>query len=301
MFQALVTDLVSLEHPTAGTVAGRGGYDWGIDTYAGRFDATLTVWQSKFFLDGIGDSQKKQIRDSFTEVCSKAAERGLAIDAWFLALPCDMAPEERAWFDRWSGRQGRSSGISMDSLTGSELRRQLMRADAKDILRSYFDLPSAEFVAAEEVVTTDDLATFDGALFVRQLQEAGMVETDAARGLFFAAEALFRDLAARGDGAARAAMDELHLEVQHVWEQHFNRYRPAADEAGRMAGLIDDVMAGAAAVGDPEPLRLRPAHRRGVAHRLVEAARAGWVVQWRDVAEQHNRGAASASQEVQAR
>lgn len=300
MFQTFVTDLVSLEHATADTVAGPGGYDWGIDTYAGRFDETLTVWQSKFFLDGIGDSQKKQIRESFAEVCSKAAEHDLTIDAWFLALPCDMAPEERAWFDGWSGRQSRKSGFPIRLLSGSELRRQLMRPDAEDILRSYFSSLVGATPSAEAVVTTDDLSAFDGALFVRQLQEAGTFETDAARGLFFAAEALFRDLAARGDDDARAAMDELHLEVQHVWEQHFNRHRPAADDGGRMAGLIDDVMAGAAAVADPDPLRLRPAHRRGVAHRLVETARAGWVAHWRDVADQHRLGAFGSAQQVQA-
>lgn len=298
MFQALVTDLVSLEHPTADTVAGRGGYDWGIDTYAGRFDETLTIWQSKFFLDGIGQSQQKQIRESFTEICSKAAAHELTIDAWFLAIPCDMAPEERTWFDGWSGRQSRTCGFPIRLLGGSELRRQLMRADAEDIRRSYFGDLTRAHRAAEAVVTTDDLTAFDGALFVCQLQEAGMFETDAARGLFFAAEALFRDLAARGDEAARAAMDELHLEVQHVWEQNFNRHRPAADSAGRMADLIADVMAGVATVGDPEPLRLRPAHRRGVAHRLVENARAGWVAHWRDVADQHQRSAGGATLEV---
>jgi hypothetical protein len=52
------------------------------------------------------------------------------------------------------------------------------------------------------------------ALFVRQLEEAGHTETDAARGMFFAAEALARDLAARGNQAGVAALEELHLEFK---------------------------------------------------------------------------------------
>jgi hypothetical protein len=127
----------------------------------------------------------------------------------------------------------------------------------------------------------------DNALFVRQLEEAGHVETDAARGLFFAAEALARDLAAREDGAGIAALEELHLEVQTRWEARYNAALPFADSHGRMTGLIDQVLKDAAGCSDPPSLRLRPAHRRGIAHRLVENAQAGWVRHWRQVAANH--------------
>lgn len=299
-FQALVTDLVSLKHPTADTVAGPGGYDWGIDTYAGRFDETLTVWQSKFFLDGIGPSQRQQIRDSFQQVCKEAATHGLRLDAWYLAIPCDMSPEERQWFDGWSGRASRKAKVPIYLLGGSELRRQLMRADADSIRASYFASLATLPRSAEPVSTTDDLSAFDDALFVRQLEEAGTVETDAARGLFFAADALFRDLTARGDESARAAINELHLEIQYRWEQRFNRRIPDADPAGRIAGLIDEVLADAEGVADPEPLLLRPAHRRGIAHRLVENAHAGWVSHWREIAGTYRTAVSSTGLEIDA-
>lgn len=287
VFQMLVTDLVSLEHPTAAVVAAPGGQDWGIDTYVGRFDDTLTVWQSKFFLRGVGPSQQQQIRESFKQVLDQATANELTIDAWFLAVPCDMAPEERRWFDGWAGRQAREVKFPLSLWGGSDLRRKLMRADAEDIRRDYFGGVLTTSPRSETVVIKDDLSEFDDALFVRQLHEAGRAETDAARGLFFAADALFRDLAARGDEAAISAMGELHLEVQYLWEQHFNQSLPQADAAGRMAGLIDQVITGAGNVPDPAPLRLRPAHRRGVAHRLVEEGRAGWVAHWRQVADHH--------------
>jgi hypothetical protein len=43
----------------------------------------------------------------------------------------------------------------------------------------------------------------------------------------------------------------------------------------------------AAARTDPPALRLRAPHRRGIAHRLVEDRRAGWVKHWRNVADVH--------------
>lgn len=40
--------------------------DWGIDSFAGRLDGgEVAVWQAKFFINGVGDAQKQQIRDRF--------------------------------------------------------------------------------------------------------------------------------------------------------------------------------------------------------------------------------------------
>jgi hypothetical protein len=134
---------------------------------------------------------------------------------------------------------------------------------------------------------------FESALFVRQLKEAGHVENDAARGLFFAAEALVRDINARDDDAGIAALDELHLEIHSIWENHFNARLEMAGEDGRMAGLVSQVINGAAVCPDPHGITLRPAHRKGVAHRLVENAQAGWVRHWRDIATEHSGDSAS--------
>jgi hypothetical protein len=41
--------------------------DLGIDAFAGRLDdgGEVAVWQAKFFINGVGDAQQQQIRDSF--------------------------------------------------------------------------------------------------------------------------------------------------------------------------------------------------------------------------------------------
>jgi hypothetical protein len=282
----LVTDLVKLEHPTADEVAAAGGQDWGIDTFVGSFDDTVTVWQSKFFLEWSGETQRKQLRESFKQIVGKAAENKIKLDAWTLCIPCTLSPDERKWFDTWAAKQRREHSITVRIWGGMDLRHKLMRADAADVLRSYFETGTGE-PTVEELQVTEDLGEFDDALFVRQLLEAGHVETDAARGLFFAADALFRDIAARGDDAALQGMKELHLEVHNIWEQRFNKALTTADTDGRMVGLVEEVVREAGGIADPAGVTLRPAHRRGVAHRLVEDARAGWVTHWRDVAAAH--------------
>jgi hypothetical protein len=68
-FEQLVTATVTTMHPAARAVEANPG-DWGIDTFVGRLSrrGTIAVWQSKYFMDGVGDVQKKEIRDSFLQV-----------------------------------------------------------------------------------------------------------------------------------------------------------------------------------------------------------------------------------------
>jgi hypothetical protein len=287
VFQMLVTDLVAVRYPAANEVAGPGGGDWGIDTYVGRLDDSVVVWQSKFFLDWKGEDQRGQVRDSFNQLLGKAAEEGFHVDAWTLCVPCVLPPDEQKWFDAWAARNSHKYNVTIQLWNGVRLRRHLLQEDAESVRRTYFP-HGAEPRAAEPVTFASDLGGLSTALFVRQLQEAGHAETDAARGMFFAAEALARDLAARGNQAGVTALEELHLEVQTLWEARFNAGLPLADDAGRMAGLVDQVLRDAAQCPDPEGLRLKPAHRRGVAHRLVENARAGWVRHWRQIAASHD-------------
>lgn len=286
-FQMLVTDLVGVQHPTANEVAGPGGSDWGIDTYVGRLDDSVVVWQSKFFFPWKGEDQQKQVRESFKEVTAKAKAEGFRLEAWTLCVPCILPPLEQKWFDGWAARTRRAhDGMRIEMWNGVELRKRLGQPDASHVYQSYFgDLSPAP--AEFQVRHADDLSRLKEALFVRQLEVAGQVETDAARGLFFAAEALVRDVAASGAPSNVEALRELHLELQSLWESHFNDRVPDADDDGKIRGLLRAVLDDAARLDDVEGLRLRPAHRRGIVHRLVEDVRAGWVRHWRDIAESH--------------
>lgn len=290
-FQMLITDLVGMRYPAANEVAGPGGGDWGIDTYVGRLDDSVVVWQSKFFPTWAGKDQQQQVRDSFKQLMTKAKSEGFHVDAWTLCVPCILPPGEQQWFDRWAAREGRKHTVKITMWNGVELRRQLMQPDAANVYRTHFTGSGAQ--PAEQVRMLADVSCLGDALFVRQLEEAGNVETDAARGLFFAAEALARDLASAGNDVGVNALNELHLDVQSLWEQHFNARVAAADDDGRMQGLVDQVLLEAGQCCDPEGLKLRPAHRKGVVHRLVEDARAGWVRHWRHVAAAHQGPAAS--------
>jgi hypothetical protein len=291
-FQTMITDLVAVEHPTADEVEGPGGTDWGIDTYVGSLSGTTAVWQSKFFLDwrakepGKSQVQQNQVRTSFNELMEQAAKHGIKLDSWTLCIPCVLPPEEVRWFEGFAKRNSKKHGVTITMLNAVRLRRMLQRPEAEALRNLYFSAQPAKF--AEPVEPLHDPSAYDAALFVRQLQEAGQSETDAARGFFFAAEALARDIADRAQPDLTRALQELDLELHGVWSDHYNSKAPLASYEGRMTDLVKDVMRDAAQCVDPPGLALRPAHRRGMVHRIVEDARAGWVTHWREVASNHH-------------
>jgi hypothetical protein len=281
-FQSLVTELVAVRHPDADEVAGSGGTDWGIDTYVGSLAEDIFVWQSKFFPSWKNDDPQKQVRDSYNQLQTKAAERGLTVRSWTLCVPCILAPDQQLWFDRWAQKKRRDDRIQIDIWNGLKIRRYLQQPDATHVMREFFPSQFSE-PPVEALVGSDDLAQYDNALFVRQLKEAGHTSTDSARGSFFAAEVVARDVLGRGDPEAVMGLHEIDTEVHAAWEVRFNSYAPDADASGRMTSLISDVLNELNGMKNPSRLNLRPAHRRGFMHRVVDDRRAGWVTYWREV------------------
>lgn len=77
--------------------------DGGIDVYVGLLGVEpVDVYQCKFFLNGIGDSQKKQIRDSYT---TASESKSFQLKGWFLCLPQDLSVDEALWFDEWAAKK----------------------------------------------------------------------------------------------------------------------------------------------------------------------------------------------------
>jgi hypothetical protein len=284
-FQRLVTDLLAVSHSGISEVAGPGGRDWGIDTFLGSLAGHVVVWQSKFFLVW-GEDQKKQIRESFASLMKSAAAEAFTVTAWTLCVPSALTPDARKWWDGWKKRSAKN-GLRIELLDGIEIRRLLQQPDAKHVREHYFPEsgPPLEEVSLQLV---DDLDLLTDTLFVRQLEEAGHVETDAAKGFFFAAEAMARDVAGKADPHEVEALLEAQLEIRGVWEAEFNARSGLASADGRMGGLIDEVSRIVAQLSPHASLNLKPAHRRGLMHRLVEAAKAGWVIHWRTVAKEYD-------------
>ena len=263
--------------------------DWGIDCFVGELDRSgkASVWQSKFFIDGVRDSQKAQIRESFKAAVTAAADAGYILESWILCIPCSMDGPTTAWWDNWVKRQ-KKLGVAISLWDETELITRLLSIEGDRVCSHYYGAKSVDDLGNTHVSEIPDGEDFDSALFVRQLLEAGHVELDSAKREFFNAELIAREVLDKGVAAEMRQLSAADAGVQLIWEHRFN----AACENNtdlRLPGLHSDVMADIRA----ERQSLMPhvtsniVHMCGMAHRVVEDSRAGWVRNWRDVAADH--------------
>jgi hypothetical protein len=144
-FALLCEQLVMAEWPNANPVEGRGG-DEGIDCYIGQIDGEMNVFQFKYFLDGIGRSQKTQIMKSLeTVLCLHQPQ------TWTLVIPVNMNIHQQRWFASLSKKY---TNIRIDWWGETKLISLLSKHIG--IAQSFFDPPDApllrEMIRTQKIV-----------------------------------------------------------------------------------------------------------------------------------------------------
>lgn len=290
-FHRMLSALVGITHPTATDMRADPG-DWGIDVYVGSLIDRVSVWQSKYFYQSIDDPQKKQIRESFASAMKNAKENCYEVEAWTLCVACELSPKERKWWDRKVREWGKEyPDLSIDLWDAPRLRRLLLAPEAKHIVDEFYpeNTVNPAGVSAPPI-SAQEPPTYEGALFVKQLQVAGVQELDAQRTAFFNADLLVRDVESRAVPDQVAAVYEIDVSLQAQWEDAVADPATAstADKYQESAKrLFAATMRKTQGFTAPHELPLRPLHVRGLMHRIVDDARAGWVHDWRDVAANH--------------
>ena len=119
-FELLIFQLVKACYPQADIthVDGSAG-DQGIDVISGQLDEQPTIWQCKSFLNGIKDSQKRQIKDSLDQALRHFEPR-----RWILCLTTDMDIRALHWFQRLASSRANTTQIVL--WPASALVRQLL-------------------------------------------------------------------------------------------------------------------------------------------------------------------------------
>lgn len=290
-FEQLVTAIVTTKHPAARAVEANPG-DWGIDTFVGRLSTrgTIGVWQSKYFMDGVGDTQKKEIRESFKSICAAASKNNLTVSSWTLAIPVNMDPDATKWWDRWKAKTERDTKITIDCWQASHIEQLLIKDDFADVRHQYFGFAPGEPMIERAVADPDDWTTYDGALFIKQLQVAAIAEDQPARRAFFNAEVMTRDVQEREVAAEVNALNAVSGTLHQMWHSRFESNNASAPPGDRLPALYPEVMQSVEAHHGANPskeLKDTLVHRCGLVHHLVETGHAGWVRSYAAVAEAH--------------
>lgn len=293
-FEAFVVATVKSLRPSARPVRANPG-DWGIDVYVGSLaEGQVGVWQAKFFLTEFGDSQKDEVRQSYSSATRAAEREGYAILSWTLCIPQDLDGPAQKWWDRWSEERSLEDAVVMDLWNLSEFRVLMGKPDAVDVRAEYFPHLDPVHVASAPAlapVPADD--SLEEMLFVRQLREAELSELDSAKAQFYNAELVERDLADKQLATRLQQFAGLREDLRSTWEDRFNHHSSDASAGRFLPGLHPDVMERIDASHDRaprEPLPLTKTHRKGVMHQVVERGDAGWTRDFRDIVRRHRGG-----------
>jgi hypothetical protein len=287
-FERLIGQLVGLRYAGIKIVEAKGG-DWGLDVIVGEIDDVVSVWQAKFFIDGVGEPQKTQIRDSFKQVMAKAADKGFTVDRWTLCIPVDLDADALKWWTGWRKREEKTHKVRIELEPRTTLETLLLSPDATHIRGAYFPAMPAASTPPPPVRDLPEDVSYDDMLFVKQLQAAMIVEQESAKQQFFNAEALAREVADKKVSEHIDALRAERADLRSIWE---DRYNQACAESAQ--DLLPELHPGVMAAiehrhdsGRPEVLPMHLIHRKGAMHQVVEDGSAGWVRGFRAIADAH--------------
>ncbi|MEN5195784.1 hypothetical protein [Sphingobacterium faecium] len=105
--------------------------DGGIDIFIGNLGVDpVIVVQCKFFLNGIGQSQESQIRESFKTVVKS---NDFTCSKWILCIPAKLSIREHKWWTAWKTKQEKQYGEHFIELhDGADLIDDLRTFDLYD-------------------------------------------------------------------------------------------------------------------------------------------------------------------------
>lgn len=287
-FESMIGQLAEAIHPGVRMVSANPG-DWGIDAFAGDLGGEIVVWQSKYFYPVVSKKHQQEIRDSFRSVCTQAGQRGHKLKQWILCVPSDMDAPTAKWWDAWKKRS-QIGGVSIDLWDANRLRSLLITPDAVNVRRHFYGPAVQPHPGTREVIAPDakSVEEMESALFVRQLKAAGHVEVDSAKSQFFNADLLAREIVDKSVPSEVAALSQADAYVHLLWEDRFNDVCLETEDAG-LAGLHRAVMNDIRDAHDAitSGITAGRVHARGLMHRVVDDRRAGWIRDWRSLADGH--------------
>lgn len=127
-FEKICTELFKAKFDNTYNVRVNNG-DGGIDIFVGDFTEEIDVYQCKYFINGIGKSQKEQIKESFKKAIDSDEYK---ITNWYLCVPCELSKEEHKWWSNWKKEMKEKHLINIDLYDGEDLLRELEKNDLYD-------------------------------------------------------------------------------------------------------------------------------------------------------------------------
>ncbi|MCU0849722.1 MAG: hypothetical protein MUC80_00405 [Candidatus Thermoplasmatota archaeon] len=301
LFERMIRHLLKIKHGDVTGIRPAPG-DWGIDVIKGDFTTGNTmIWQVKYFVEGIGKSQKDQIRNSFEQVIKKAKLENFEIRVWTLCIPCLLSAKEKKWWEQWSKEKSNETQIKIQLMDETEIEQMLLSPDAEIVRSGFFgDNPSMlkyylQCLKGEierDIQELPDQKLYDKALFIKKILAAGFTETISARTQFFNAELIKAEITDKNDEKEKAELNSLYEKIRSMWESRFNMALNSSDPVKEVPKVYSEMLK-AIEQSDSNILKSPKlfasfVHKQGFMQQLADICEIGWIPNFRELGKEND-------------
>ena len=271
--------------------------DEGIDIFVGDFSAPGDVYQCKYFIDGIGDSQKQQIRESFNRAVGSSMFK---MKNWFICLPCELTAKEFQWWSEWKSRMVELHSINIVLLEGGYLIAQLKKHDIyattfDDDIRIKLDEIQQSLTAQKQkqldeivvLLNEVDATKYDDMIFVRKLENANIAEIDGCKRDFFNAELAEQSVRSQGDDQKMQLLRNLKITIHSIWETQYRRYKHDTDGNDLLTRVYQRIEEMDSTTLSTTLTQYSMIAKKGILHQWGEDCNIGWLTDYATKLEQY--------------
>lgn len=260
--------------------------DGGIDILVGDFSKEVDIYQCKYFIDGVGESQQQQIRESYDKAKSSPDYK---IKSWYLCIPCQLNIKEFSWWSSWKNKKENLDQIPMSLYEGSyligqfkkyELYNEIFDEDIRQSLEQILLYLNEEkqriFDEIIALPSGEDSVSYDGMVFVKKLECAQIRNINGCKNDFFNAEYAQQSILSKGDENESKVYKNLKIKIHSFWETQYRRYQHETDGNDLLTRIYERIEdADTAALTAIPSINLLA--KKGILHQLAEECSVGWL------------------------
>ncbi|MTI47849.1 MAG: hypothetical protein FH761_08410 [Firmicutes bacterium] len=259
--------------------------DGGIDIYIGNFEDQIDVYQCKYFIEGIGDSQKAQIRESFKTAISSDIFK---LKEWYLCIPNILNIKETQWWYSWKTKMEKKHNVKIKLRDGSYLLSELKKYDLYNTLfdndivilleEIKEDLNEEKRYYQEKIYELDDLGEIDynEFTFIKKLESANIMEHSFCKKEFFNAEIMKSAIESRDKKDDIKMFKNLRDKIHSIWNTQYLRYTDTENGIDLLANVYERVenLDSTTLKANNEISLIA---KKGMLHQLSDDCKVGWV------------------------
>ncbi len=257
--------------------------DEGIDVFVGDFNEPISVYQCKFFIESIGDSQKKQIRDSFKK---SVESKKYILKEWYLCVPKALDIDEHKWWATWKKNTSQIHKIKIGLLDSTVLlslfRKHKVDEEVFDLedrikLEEIYKYLIEREKSIKEVLSKPSEIDYSSSIFISKLKSAKITEhLNNYETQFFNAEILEKTVNSKGLEKEKKELSSLKVNIHDLWLTQYTKHADSSD-GNNLIGTVNERIEDLNESILKTSLDISLLEKKGILHQYADKCEIGWV------------------------